>query len=537
MKRVVNLSFTLLISISFCLSAYSQSQNFKIAKALETHNNILRVLEGNFVDSVNVETLINKGVAAMLSYLDPYTEYFPYEEREDLDMLSTATYGGVGAVIKKIDSLGVLINQPYKNSPAVKYGLLPGDIILEINGLSTLPLSANECSKRMRGQAGTDVKFLVKKGRGGDVVEVNLTRERVHIPDISYHGIILDSIGYIKMDGFTLNGGDDVRAAVKSLKEEGAKKIILDLRSNGGGLINEAVDVLSAFLPRGTLVVSSKGRMPHANAKYYTAKEPIDTNIPLMVMISSSSASASEIVAGAIQDLDRGIIVGSRSYGKGLVQSFSDTGYGGKIKYTIAKYYTPSGRCIQAIDYSNRNEDGSVGFIPDSLKKSFKTKNGRTVYDGGGIAPDYEIKSTPYSRPAVSLILSDIANEYAIKYFNTHNEISDIANFELSDSEYDEFVNFAITKKFDMRNEAEVFFDRMVIEAKRDGLYDNNREKFEELEKGVKLSKEQMLRLKKEECKEILEADIIEKFYFTEGRVEYLVSKDELLLKAVKLFK
>ena len=413
---------------------YSQSKEFELGRNLEIQYNIIKQLQHKYVDTINAEKLLTAGINAMLESLDPYTEYLPEDDNEDVyEMIRSASYGGIGSLIKKVDSLGVVISQPYLNSPAQKYGLEPGDIILEIDGTSVTPLSADECSKRMKGQPGTDVKFLVKKARGGEEKEIIITRERVHIPDVSYSGILNDTIGYIKIDGFTDNGWKDVRNSVFKLKEEGAKRLILDFRGNGGGIMEEAVNIVSLFVPKGTLVVSAKGRVEGSSFTYKTENEPIDTLIPLMIMVNSGSASSSEIVAGAIQDLDRGVIMGTKTFGKGLVQSFAPTGYNGKIKLTTSRYYTPSGRCVQAIDYSSKNSDGVVA---DSLKKAYKTKLGRTVYDGGGITPDVEVKTTQYSRPALSLVMNDILGDYANIYYAKNNNIANPKAFSLTESEY-----------------------------------------------------------------------------------------------------
>ena len=371
MKIYIATLAVLLVSIT----AGAQSKDFKTAQAIEIQYNILNELKARFVDSIDTQKLINTGINAMLESLDPYTEYIPAENDEELELMTTATYGGIGSLIKKVDSIGVVISQPYLGSPAVKFGLEPGDVILKINGEDVAPLTADQCSSKMKGQPGTEVVFTVRKARGGEVKEYKIIRERIHIPDISFSGIIDKKytgdkkIGYIKLDGFTANGSKDVKAALISLKNNGAERIILDLRGNGGGLMDEAIKIVSLFVPKGTMVVSQKGRAASDNIEYKTVDEPVDTLIPLTVMVNSGSASSSEIVAGAIQDLDRGMIIGTRTFGKGLVQAMRPVGYDGTVKLTIAKYYTPSGRCVQAIDYSNRNSDGSVGTVPDSLKK------------------------------------------------------------------------------------------------------------------------------------------------------------------------
>ena len=515
---------------------FAQSANFKTGKALEVQYNILRELNAGFVDTIDTEKLINKGISAMLSSLDPYTEYIPDENEEDLEMMRTASYGGIGAVIRKVDSIGVLISQPYLGSPAVKFGLEPGDFILAIDGESVLPLPVDKCSERMKGQPGTQVKFLVKKGRTGEEKEIVITRERVHIPDVSYSGVLRDTVGYIRHEAFTEGGSRDFRKAFEGLKEKGIKHLLIDLRGNGGGIVDEAVNILSLFVPKGTSVVSAKGRSAQSVFDMKTQQEPLDTLIPITVLVNSASASASEIIAGAIQDLDRGMIAGTRTYGKGLVQGFRPVGYNGSLKFTTAKYYTPSGRCVQAIDYSNRNSDGSVGAVPDSLKKAFKTlKKGRTVYDGGGITPDTLIKAEVYSRPAYSLVANDIFGEYAIEYYKKHPAIAPAAEFALTDAEYEEFVKFAAGKNFDSRSAAQAQLDQMLKAAKNEDLYEPYKEAFDALEKSLKISKEEMLRVKKAEFKPLLEEEIVYKYYYTPGRVESIIRSDKQLHKTLEV--
>ena len=524
-------------SLLLPVSITAQSADFNMARSLEIQNNILKELVNGFVDSVSVEKLVNTGINAMLGSLDPYTEYIPEEDEQNIELLTTATYGGIGAIIKKLDTTGVIISQPYIGSPAVKYGLEPGDVILEIDGEDVMPLNAGECSSRMKGEPGTSVRFLVRKGRSGKTAEIEVVRERIHIPDVSYSGILKDTIGYIKIDGFTVNGSEDVRKAVVSLKEKGARRLILDLRGNGGGLLDEAVDIVSLFVPKGTLVVTQKGRANvGADMEYRAKKEPVDTLIPLMVLVNSGSASSSEIVTGAIQDLDRGYVAGTRTYGKGLVQAIRPVGYNGTMKMTIAKYYTPSGRCVQAIDYSHRNSDGSVGYVPDSLKKAFRTRLGRTVYDGGGITPDSVIASDQYSRIAISLVMNDIINDYAIKFYSEHDSIPPVMDFSLTDEQYGDFVKYAVSREFDSRSGAQVLMEDLLKSARQEELDEYIKAEAEALKAKLSISKEQMLLLKKEEIRPLVEEEIANKYYFTPGRVEAIIKSDSQLHKAVALF-
>ena len=532
----------------------AQSRNFKLTQGLEIQNNILKTLATEYVDTVDFAKLINFGIDAMLQSIDPYTEFVPEENEETIEMMTTASYGGIGATIRK-DSLGVMIMQTYEKSPAVRYNIEPGDIIMKIDGQDISKLSVDECSKRMRGNPGTQVVFLIKKGTTGKVEEIIVTRDKVHTSDVPYYGIlkfpegsklmkdsnvVFDSsksaIGYIKLSSFTLNGSEDVRKALIQLKEWGASRIVLDLRGNGGGLMDEATDIVSLFVPKGTLVASAQGRGPGANFECVTDKEPVDTIISLMVLTNSSSASSSEIVAGALQDLDRAVIMGTRTYGKGLVQSFRPVGYNGKLKLTIAKYYTPSGRCIQIMDYAHRNSDGSVGSVPDSLKKAFKTKGGRTVYDGGGITPDVEIKGQYYTRPVLALSLSGITEEYAVEFYKK-NRLDIDGSFRMSDNQYEDFVKYASQKKFDHRSSAEVVFDQMVREAKTEGIYEKDKEAYEQLSSKVKLSKEEVLNLYRDEIQPLVEEDIVQKYALTAPRIRHMLDFDVQLWRAIAAWK
>ena len=525
-------------------AALAQSETYKLSKNLEIQYNILRALSTDFVDSINYDRTLRAAIDAMLESLDPYTEYIPAEETEQIDILTTSSYGGIGALIRKVDTVGVIIMQPYALSPAATYGLEVGDVILQIDGADVTPLSADECSKRMRGVPGSKVKFKVKKGRTGQIKDIEVVRGKVHTPDVAYAGLLVNpkgektTDGYIDLTGFTVGGGEDFRKAVQKLKDEGAKRIIVDLRGNGGGVMDEAVDVVSAFVPKGSLVVKAKGRGEGTTFEYTTSKDPVDTQIPVMVLVNNGSASASEIVSGALQDWDRATIVGTRTYGKGLVQTFRNVGHEGKLKLTISKYYTPSGRCIQAMDYSHRNSDGSVASVPDSLKREFKTLiKKRSVYDGGGITPDSVITASTVSRTGVALVYSGILEEYAVEYYKKHPKISSASTFILSDSDYEDFITFVCARDLDLRSGAEVAFDQMVTRAKEEGLYEADKEAFEALSKKIKLSKEDVLRVQKAEIKPMLEGEIAQKYYFTEGRVMNALNGDTQLWKAVEAWK
>lgn len=511
------------------VQAYGQSSDFNLGKNLEIQYSILKSISSSYVDTIDFDKVIPAGIEAMLQSLDPYTTYIPEENEEAFDLLTTGTYGGVGALIKKRVGEGVQITEPYIGSPATKAGLVPGDVIIEIDGKPVFEETSEESSNRMKGQPGTDVLFKVVKGRTGDTTDVKVTRERIHISSISYAGVIRDSIGYVRISGFTDKMSEEFRQSVIDLKKQGIKRLVIDLRDNGGGVMDEAIHISSLFVPKGTLIVSAKGRDKNVSQIYRTAKEPVDTLMPLMVMVNSSSASASEIFAGAMQDLDRAVIAGKRTFGKGLIQSVKPTPYNGKVKYTTGKYYIPSGRCVQAIDYSHRNEDGSVGNIPDSLKHEFKTRLGRTVYDGGGVTPDIITEAQQYSRPAFSLVYNDIFGDYAIRYFKAHESIPAAKDFHLTDEEYADFVEYASGLEFDCRSSAQTALDQLVKAAKQDGLYDEYKAEIEALSAKVKMDKRSMLIVKKDEFKPLLEEEIVVKYYFNaEGNVIALRDDSQL---------
>ncbi|MBQ7222309.1 MAG: S41 family peptidase [Bacteroidales bacterium] len=529
MKRIL-LSFALLVT---ALSMNAQSANFQIGKGLDIQNSILSQLSAYYVDTINFEKLLSTGVNAMLESLDPYTVYYPEENEEDIEMMTTGKYGGIGAMVKKRVGGGVIISQPYPNTPAVKAGLAPGDTIFCIDGKYVYDEDSEASSNRMKGIPGTDVVFKIVKGGSKDTTEVVVTREKIYRSSLQYYGMLRDSIGYIYMTGFTEHLSDEVREAVQNLKKQGAKRLVLDLRGNGGGLLSEAIDIVSLFVPKGTLVVSQKGKNPSVNREEYTRKSPMDTEIPLLIMVDSGSASASEIVAGAIQDLDRGMIGGKRTFGKGLVQSIHPTSFNGSVKLTTAKYYTPSGRCVQAIDYSHRNEDGSVGAIPDSLTHEFRTKNGRIVKDGGGITPDYEQAAPSLGRTAVSLIYNDILGNYALKYRIEHPAIASPADFKLTDAEYEDFIAYAKNQEFDYRSGVQAELNALVSVAKYDGVYDECKELIDALIARADVSKEKILQDRKEEIRPLLEEEIVARYYYDAGAAVVGLKYDEQLYKVL----
>ena len=526
MRRIAVLSALTLV----CLGAGAQSKSFNLGKWVEIQSALLKELNRSYVDSLPVDRMEKAGVDAMLADLDPYTIYVPQEENEDLELLLKKTYGGIGAIIYKPDKQGdVIINEPYADSPGVKAGIECGDRVLEIDGVSTHGLDTKQCSDRMKGKPGTEVVLGVRKVRTGEIRDIHVVRDRIHIPDVQYYGMLDSVTGYLLLSGFTEGVAAQVRSAVKSMRSEGMKEFVLDLRGNGGGLLNEAVDIVSIFVPKGSLVVSAKGKDEYR--EYRTADDPVDTELGVIVLVDSGSASASEIVSGALQDLDRATIMGSRTFGKGLVQGMRPLPYGGTIKVTTAKYYTPSGRCVQAIDYSRRNEDGSVGHIPDSLTREFKTAHGRIVRDGGGITPDVKLDFKDYSRLTYSVVLGGVVEQYVLDYVERHESIPAVKDFHFTD--YDDFVSFAAKREFDYRSSAKTYFDKMKEELAKDGLADSMEGALNSMEEALKVDKETVLRLKKDELIPFIEEELAVRYYFQAAGVQIRLRYDEQLKEAL----
>ena len=520
--------------------AFAQSAGFRLGKWTEIQNAIIKELNRSYVDSLPIDRIQRAGVDAMLESLDPYTMYVPEEDNEDFEFMIGKTYGGIGAIIYKPDTeSNVIINEPYAGSPAANAGLRCGDEIVTIDGKTVRGLKADEATSRMKGNPGTTVVFGVKKAFGGDgwkqgdTVEVRIVRQRIHLPDVEYAGMLNDTTGYILQTGFTERVSEDVRNAYLKLKAQGMKKLVLDLRGNGGGLLQEAVNIVSLFVPKGSVVVSSKGNENHPEEVFRTMREPVDTEIPIVVLVDSGTASSSEIVSGAFQDLDRATILGSRTYGKGLVQSVRPLPYNGQLKVTTAKYYTPSGRCIQAIDYSHRNEDGSVGHIPDSLTREFRTAHGRPVRDGGGITPDDTLTFRSYSRLVYSLVLGGIVDQYALDYGRRHESIAPLDDFHFSDADYEDFIQFAMGKKFDYRSGARALYDQMKRELDRDGMSDSMKDEIEALGKKLEIEKRDFLLLKKDEIIPFIEEEIAVRYYFQEAGVKVRLRYDTALKEAL----
>lgn len=534
-KRMKTLVLALTISLTGWLSYSFVDQNFEIAKNLEIFSTLFRELTFNYVDEVNPGELMKTGIDEMLSSLDPYTNFIPESELEDYQFMTTGQYGGIGSLIQKKGDY-IMISDPYEGFPAQKAGLLPGDIILSINDKDMKNKDASEVTALLKGQPGTTLNMLIKREGEESPIQKSITREIVKIDNIPYYGMVDEQTAYIKLTGFTNNAAREVRDALAKLKESNnVKQLILDLRGNGGGLLNEAVNITNLFVEKGRPVVSTKGKIKERNSIHKTLSPAFDAEIPLAILVNSGSASASEIVAGAIQDFDRGIIIGQRTFGKGLVQNVVPLAYNTKLKVTVAKYYIPSGRCIQAIDYAHKNEDGSVSYIPDSLKSAFKTSNGRTVFDGGGIEPDVATEQIKISNIAISLYVNNHIFEYANLYYRTHPQIESLKDFEITDEIYKDFVAFLDGKDYDYEIETEQKIKELREAAKNDKYLETIEKDIEKLENQVKHNKEEELYTYKDEIEMLLLEEIASRYFYQKGRIQASLRFDPDIKKAIEV--
>lgn len=510
------------------------SPNYNFAKSLEIFFNVLREINVFYVDQVKSEDMVKTAINEMLSTLDPYTTYIPDEDMEDFEFMTTGQYGGMGALIRKSGNY-IEISEPYESFPAANAGLVAGDLLVGIDGKSIEKLDVSKVSAMLKGKPGSKMQLRVVKLRSKDTINVTITRQVIRIPAVPFYGMVKDKVGYIRFTNFTTDCSKEVKDALVNLKKQGATSIVLDLRGNPGGLLTEAVKVVNLFVPRGQLVVSTKGKIKEFDATYKTETEPVDTKIPLVVMVNSGSASASEIVSGALQDLDRAVVVGNRTFGKGLVQTTRPVGYNSQVKITTAKYYIPSGRCIQALDYTHRNADGSVGNVPDSLITAFKTKNGRVVYDGGGITPDVKVDLEQISKISISLIGRGLISDYINEYYVKHTEVPDIRSFKLADADYDEFVKFLENKEYDYTTQTDVLLKQLEEAAKRDKYYAHAEKELEVLKKQLSHDKKKDLVLFKEEIKSYLEDELIGRYHYQRGKIERSLITDPQVQQALKL--
>jgi len=508
---------------------------FEIGKNLEIFNELYKELNIYYVDETDPGELMTVGIDAMLESLDPYTQFIAESDMEDYRFQTTGQYGGIGALIRVKDG-GIAISEPYEGSPALKSGIRAGDAILEVDGRSVKGLQTEDVSKLLKGQAGTQVKVLTSRNGGTPELRV-ITREEIKIPDVPYKGFVDEGkkVGYVKLNSFTQTAGSDVRTAVKELKDQGAEKMILDLRGNGGGLLREAVNIVNLFVPKGETVVETKGKMADWDKTYKTLSEPLDAMMPLVVLTDTGSASASEIVSGALQDLDRAVIMGQRTYGKGLVQQTRDLYYNSKLKVTVAKYYIPSGRCIQKLDYAQHDSTGHAVVKADSLIRDFKTRAGRPVIDGRGIAPDVLVKEPEMPKIIGGLYQADAFYDFSNKFYWSHDSIPPPDKFRITEEIWADFTAFLKDKKLDYRTESNDELKQLEEAAKKERYYEHAKAAIEALRTELNPDRKEELQRFRAEIEEVLRSEIAGRYYHTTGRAKAVLATDPLVKRAIEV--
>lgn len=526
------MSLLLIAGISTGFLVNQETRDFRIAKNLDIFFSLFRELNTFYVDEIDPDKVIKAGMDNMLKTLDPYTVYYPETETDEFTFMTTGKYGGIGSLVRGSGDY-VVISEVYKGFPADLAGIKAGDLLKKVDGVSLKGLSTDKVSDKLKGNPGTPITLTIE--RNGKESDYPIKREKIVVPPVPYYGMIDSKTGYIRFRSFTQNCIDDVKSALISLKKNNPEQIILDLRGNPGGLLTEAVDIVNLFVGPGNEVVSTKGKVKQFDDDFKTTKPAVDEKISLAVIINSGSASASEIVAGAIQDLDRGIIVGQRSYGKGLVQITRPLSYNTQLKVTTAKYYIPSGRCIQARDFNHPNEDGSVGIIPDSLISEFKTKNGRIVKDGGGISPDIEILPETMSQISAELYLRNYIFDYATQYYWVHPDIKSPDQFSLTDKDYADFKTMLLNRKFSYKTSTEESFNELIASAKREKYYDKHKEIFTALEKDIAHNLDEDLIMFRSEISDLIEDEIISRYFYEDGAIAWTIKKDEQVSKALEI--
>lgn len=536
MKKFISKFKLLIIAVvlsGYAMISYSFVDNFfEVSKNLDIFATLFRELNIYYVDETNPGDLMKKGIDDMLESLDPYTNFIPESEIEDYRYMTTGQYGGIGALVRQVGDY-VVISEPYDGYPAQKADLRAGDRLLKVNDIDVKGKKTDDISKYLKGQANTSIKLLIEREGEAKPIEKTIGREEIKIKSVTYSGMLNKNVGYIKLTGFTENAAGEVKEALLELKKNpDFKSLIFDLRGNPGGLLKEAIDIVNMFEEKGTEIVSTRGKVKDWDKVYKGTNSPIDVATPIVVLVDRGSASASEIVSGSLQDLDRGVVIGQRSYGKGLVQQTRPLSYNAQLKVTVAKYYTPSGRCIQALDYSHRNEDGSVDKVPDSLITAFKTKNGRIVYDGGGIAPDIAVESPKYSSILASLVTKNLIFNYATKYRIAHATIAPAREFKLTDAEYEEFVAYLNDKEYDYTTKTEKALEDFKSDAKNDKSIDLIGADIDALKLKITHNKKEDLVKYKPEIKQFLEEEIASRYYFQNGRLEASLKDDLELTEA-----
>ena len=529
----------LLYFIAFSLSSQTKDEKyFKINKNLSVFNSILRELDAYYVDTLDYDKVVLTGINSMRSSLDPYTVYMPEEMNDDLKMMTTGEYAGIGALIMQKDGR-VVISEPYEGMPAQKNGLRAGDVILEVDGVSATGKTTAQVSEMLKGKNGTEITIKIERWNEKKPIVKKFIRENIQFNPVTYYAVLGNGVGYLMLNDFTDKAALEFKKAVNDMMKTGQiKSLIVDVRNNPGGLVDEAVKIMGYFVPKGTSIVSTKGRNFETDRTYKTPSDPVFPEMKIAVMVNRGSASASEILAGALQDLDRGIVIGERTFGKGLVQSIRPVGYGGNIKVTMAKYYTPSGRCVQALDYSHRNEDGSVGRIPDSLTTAFKTANGRIVRDGGGVLPDSVTTDSRKLNIAYYILMQNHYFDYATRYAQKHKSISSPDKFSLTDAEFNDFVNYLVNeKKFTYTTQTENYFKQLAEVAEFEGFDQTAKAEFDALKARLMPDVEKNIRDNRKEIEEMLTVEIIQRYYFQKGQVQYMLKDDTDLKVATDFLK
>ncbi len=526
----------LVISVGLVGFVNDEERNFSIVKNLDIFYTLFRELNTYYVDETNPEKLIKTGIDNMLESLDPYTTYIPEDDMEDFKFMTTGEYGGMGSLISKNGNY-IVIAEPYEGFPAQKAGLKAGDRLLEVNGVDVVGKSSSDVSELLKGSPNTPLKLKIERPGTSKPLNIELVREKIAINPVPYYGMVNKTTGIIILNSFTQNCSKEVEKALVDLKEnQGAKSIILDLRGNPGGLLDDAVKIVNLFVKKGVDVVSTIGKVKQWDKVYRATSEPVDTVIPLAVLISRGSASASEIVAGSIQDLDRGVLIGQRSFGKGLVQTTRNLSYSSKLKVTTAKYYIPSGRCIQAVDYSHRNEDGSVGLVPDSLIKEFKTFGGRSVFDGGGVSPDIKIDVDKFGNISFALVAQNTLFNFATEFCIKHPEISAPEKFTITDEIFNEFTEFVLAlDDFKYESATQDAFKKLKDIAQKEEYYEKSKSEFEELEEMLKLDVKKDLNIFRKEISELLGSEIVKRYYYQKGAIKFSLKDDKELAKAIEV--
>lgn len=529
----IAVSMLLLVSLAFVGLSFSE-KTASVAKHLEILFNLFREVQIFYVDDTNPEKLINTGINAMLEELDPYTEYIPEEEKEDFNFMTTGDYAGIGSIVRSNVEFPI-IAEVYEGTPSHKAGLRAGDKIVSVDGKQVRGVRVDKVSSMLQGTAGTSITIRYLRTGFDDTLSVTFKRERIHVPSVPFAGVLSNGVGYIRLNSFTADCSSEFEKEFKRLKQQGAKNLIIDLRGNPGGLLIEAVKIVNLFIPKNEVVVFTRGKVKDLDATYKTQSQPLDVDIPIAVLVNRGSASASEIVAGALQDLDRAIVVGERTFGKGLVQTTRNLGYNAQLKITTSKYYIPSGRCIQAVNYAKRNEDGSVAHIPDSLISEFKTRAGRIVKDGGGILPDVALPDSVFSRIAIDLYVNNHIFDFATDFRAKNPTIEPLEAYSFSEANYQQFLTFLQERHYEYKNETYLAIEELRKIAKDDSSLESIKEQIVAMEKILSESSKHELDKNRQEIVNLIEEEIVSRYYYQRGKLMVRLKSDPVLQETIEM--